>query len=187
MHANLLLNPLLTSDSSSNLRYSHTNILVVSCESTLLAFTICYILCWTCRKVTYFVLELQLCTGRNASPRMYCWLIRPVQSSNLHLRTSMDILNMIYWNVILYRLLKLISDYFMNTICSHVHIWCWGSNLVPVFLFNWDVCLYVFRIWLQAAALACTARLTNALRSLETPFGRLTCIIKFLLFKNFNL
>ena len=38
----------------------------------------------------------------------------------------------------------------------------------------------------QAAALACAARLMNASRSLETPFGRLTCVIDFLAFNNFN-
>ena len=34
-------------------------------------------------------------------------------------------------------------------------------------------------LYRQAAALASAARLTNATRSLETPFGRLTCVIKF--------
>ena len=29
----------------------------------------------------------------------------------------------------------------------------------------------------QAAELACATQLTNASRSLETPFGRLTCVI----------
>ena len=32
---------------------------------------------------------------------------------------------------------------------------------------------------IQAAALACAARFTNATRSPKTPFGRLTCVIKF--------
>ena len=35
-------------------------------------------------------------------------------------------------------------------------------------------------------ALACAARLTNASRSLKTPFGLLTCVINFLAFNNFN-
>ena len=56
--------------------------------------------------------------------------------------------------------------------------WLNHLNVVVFKLIKFVVYVVLGRgLSIQAAALACAARLTNASRSLETPFGRLTCVM----------
>ena len=52
------------------------------------------------------------------------------------------------------------------------------EQLKPTLCNHFGISVYSV-YFIQAVALACAARLTNATRLLETPFGRLTYIIQF--------